>query len=97
MAHRPGTVTDGVPIAIDELDEITGRINVLESDRSEKIGPDEVGRVLASFESQLMELNRALSSTAKAGVRKLSRECKETEEDVHGLNLELEIAARETG
>lgn len=101
MASRPSTaedhLMDGVPVAIDEMDEITGRINVLESDRSEKISPDDVGRVLASFESQLMELNRALSSTAKAGVRKLSKECKETEEEVHGLNLELKIAVGETG
>lgn len=101
MASRPSTaedhLMDGVPVAVDELDEITGRIEVLESERSEKMSPNDVGRVLASFESQLMELNIALSSTAKAGVRKLSRECRETEEEVHDLNLELKIAVRETG
>ena len=98
MASRPDTaedhLTDGVPIAIDELDEITGRISVLESERSEKIGPDDVGRVLASFESQLMELNKALSGTVSTSLRE---ECEQTEEDIHGLNQELKIAVGETG
>ena len=85
---------DGIPVAIDELDEITGRIKVLESERSEKIGPDDVGRVLASFESQLMELNKALSGTVGASLRE---ECEQTEEDIHGLNQELKIAVGETG
>lgn len=98
MASRPSTaedhLSDGVPVSVDEIDEITGRIEVLESERSEKISSDDVGRVLASFESQLMELNKALSGTASTSLRKA---CEETEEEVHGLNQELKIAVGETG
>ena len=101
MASRPGTADDdfmdGVPIVIDDIDEITGRIDILESSKSEILGPQDLGRVLASFESQLMELNRALVSTASVGVRALKKECKKTEEEVHGLNSELRIAVGESG
>jgi len=101
MASRPGTADDdfmdGVPVAINEIDEITNRIDILESSKSETLGSQDLGRVLASFESQLMELNRALSRTASVGVRTLKRECEKTEEEVHGLNSELRIAVGESG
>ena len=100
MASRPSTadgISDGIPIPRDDIDEITGRIEALEPTRSEKISPDDVGRVLASFESQLMALNKALSGTVSAGVSGLSKECEQTAEEVHDLNLELGIVVRETG
>jgi len=101
MASRPDTadnhLSDGIPVSVEDIDEITDRIDMLESKKSETLGSHELGQVLASFESQLMELNRALSKEASVVVRRLSEECEKTEEEVHDLNSELRIAVGEPG
>ena len=87
-------LSDGVPRPVNELDEITDAIEVLKIPESGTMSADQVGRVLASFESQLMELNRELGGAASSNVRKLRRECERTEEEVHGLNSELSVVVK---
>ena len=102
VSSRPDTATkhlsDGVPDPVDVVDEITDAIEMLEIPESGRMDSGDLSRVLASFESQLIELNHALREDAQDNVRKLRRECEITEEEVHDLNSELSIVVRgETG
>lgn len=103
MSNRADTATkhemsDGVPQTVDVVDEITDAIEVLEIPERGRMDSEDLGRVLASFESQLIELNQTLSGPACNGVRKLRAECEITEEEVHGLNTELGVVVKgETG
>lgn len=85
---------DGVPSRVDETEEISSRIERIKVPDSEGISPEGLGRVLASFESQLMELNQTLRQSVNSNVRRLKAECEKTEEEVRGLNSELNVVVR---
>lgn len=88
----------------DEIEEITDRIDLLESVRAltVPISQDELGKILSSFEAQLFELNKSLSQETRASsntLKTFSDECKKTAETVADLNTELALVTRrrETG
>jgi hypothetical protein len=87
-------LSDGVPSAIDVVEEVSTQIEMLEIPEGARMDPDELGQVLASFESQLMELNQKLRGSASSDVQKLRLECKRTEDEVHGLNSELNVVVK---
>lgn len=98
MSDRASTakehLSDGVPSAIDVAEEITSQIEMLEIPEGGSLDPGQLGQVLASFESQLMELNQTLRGSASSDVQKLRIECRRTEEEVHGLNSELNVVVK---
>jgi len=87
-------LSDGVPSVIDVAEEISTQIEMLEIPEGGKMDSNQLGRVLASFESQLMELNQMLRGPASSSVQKLKTECRRTEEEVHGLNSELNVVVK---
>ena len=89
--------SDAVPQ--EAFEEISDRIDLLEGMQapSAPVSHDELGRILSSFEAQLLELNKSLTKETRATrvtLNAFSDECKKTAETVADLNTELDIVVR---
>lgn len=88
MSSRSDSESDATPRS--EIDEITDRILLIEASEAPPVSDADLGKVLASFEEQLLELNRALKSVASGRIEALRKECSLTRRAVNGLSLELD-------
>jgi len=100
MANRSPTISDGVPQEV--LDEITDRLGHMtdvdagwDDGASKKIGDEDLARVLASFEADLMRLNRELRDEASVKMKAVRAEYEETREVVSDLNADLNGVVKE--
>lgn len=113
MKKRVPTHRDGVPIRAvsvsdavpqEDFEEITDRIDLLNSQPptpGTKLSNDDLGRILASFESDMLKLNGTLakeSRTNRKTLKDFSAEVEKTKKSVDGLNSELNVVVkREAG
>jgi len=95
MPDRGKAISDGVPREI--LDEITDRLGSLVDKgwESPAQSDNDLARVLASFEEQLMRLNRELRNGASGRMKAVREECEETRELVSDLNADLDGVVKE--
>jgi len=89
---------DGIPDK--DFEEITDRIEILTmrpQSPDTKISNDDLGKILSSFEADLLKLNKALSKETRANrttLKDFSEECKKTTEAAAGLNTELALVTQ---
>jgi hypothetical protein len=88
MSSRSDSESDAIPRS--EIDEITDRILLIEASDPPPVSDADLSKVLASFEEQLLELNRALKGAASGRIEALRKECSLTRRAVNGLNSELD-------
>jgi hypothetical protein len=93
---RAPSESDAVPRAIhqDEIEELTDRIHMLDVSESTPRSEEDLGDVLASFEGQLLELNKALRESTDGKIGTLHQECQLTRRAVVGLNSELDVVIK---
>ena len=90
--------SDAIPQ--EDFEEITDRIEILTSHPpapSQNISSDDLGKILSSFEADLLKLNERLSKAQRANrstMKDFSEECKKTTEAAADLNTELAIVTR---
>lgn len=83
-----------------DFEEITDRIEILTMrppPPDTKISSDDLGKLLSSFESDLLKLNESLSKatrTNRTTLKDFSEECKKTTEAAAGLNTELALVTQ---
>lgn len=96
MSHmapkRAPSRSDAVPL--EEIVEITDRIDMMEIPESTTRSEEDLGDILASFEGQLLELNKALRESTSGKVGTLSKECQLTRRAVAGLNSDLNVVIK---
>ena len=97
MPRRSQSESDAV--VRDEVEEITDRIDLMERTEAVASMSDEaLGKVLASFEEQLLELNQALKNVASGKIVEFRKECSLTRRAVSGLSSELDdVVKGQTG
>ena len=88
MPTRSESQSGAVPE--DEVEEITDRIDLMELVEPSTMSDEDLGRVLASFEEQLLELNQALKDEASGKIVAFRKECSLTRRAVNGLSSELD-------
>jgi len=84
--------SNGVPQG--EIEELTDRIHMLEIPDSQPRSEEDLGDILASFEGQLIELNKALRESTDGKIDTLEEECRLTRRAVVGLNSDLNVVIK---
>lgn len=92
MPRRSPSQSDAIPES--EIEEITDRIDLMELTKPASMSDEDLSRVLASFEEQLLELNEALQSETGGKIVAFRKECSLTHRAVKGLNSELDVVVK---
>lgn len=98
VTKRASSRHDAIPQ--DEFEEITDRIELLTAHPpapGQNISSDDLGKILSSFESDLLKLNEKLKREGRANrttFKDFSDECKKTTEAAAGLNTELALVTQ---